>query len=63
VRETLADPLGRGEAVLDFLVGARTAAMESEARARVLDYLRDISLPGRPGVLPHPLDLTIARIP
>lgn len=59
----LQDPLGRGEAVFDFLVGARAAAMEPEVRERVLDHLRDISFPGEPGVVPHPLDLTIARVP
>lgn len=60
VRDTL---LGGGEEVLDFLVGARTSAMEPRVRERVLDYLREISLPGSVGVLPHPLDLTIARVP
>lgn len=63
MRDALRDPLGRGEAVLDFLVGARTSAMEPRVRAEVLNYLRDISLPGIPGVLPHPLDLTVARVP
>lgn len=60
VRDAL---LGGGEDVLDFLVGARTSAMEPQVRAQMLDYLRDISLPGSVGVVPHPLDLTIARIP
>ncbi len=63
VRDALADPLGRGEAVLDFLVGARSAAMRPTTRELLIDYLRDISLPGRPGVVPHPLDITIARVP
>jgi len=49
--------------VLDFLVGARTCAMQPETRERLIDYLRDISLPGRPGVVPHPLEITIARVP
>jgi SAM-dependent methyltransferase len=62
VRDVLADPLGRGEAVLDFLVGARTAAMDPEVRESVLDHLRDIALPGIPGVVPHPIDLIIARV-
>ena len=62
-RDVLSDPLGRGEAVFDFLVGARTAAMSPEVRERVLDYLRGISVPGSPGVLPHPLDMTVARVP
>lgn len=63
LRDALADPLGRGEAVLDFLVGARTSALGPAAREQLLDYLRDISLPGRPGLVPHPLDVTIARVP
>ncbi|WP_428343008.1 methyltransferase domain-containing protein [Mycobacterium sp.] len=63
LRVALTEPLGRGEAVLDFLVGARTAALGRAARAQLIDYLRDISLPGQPGVVPHPLDITIARVP
>jgi SAM-dependent methyltransferase len=63
VRDVLLDPLGRGEAVLDFLVGARTAAMAQEVRAGVLDHLRGIAAPGLPGVVPHPIDLIIARVP
>ncbi len=62
MRDALSDPLGRGEAVLDFLVGARTAAMEPEVRECVLDYLRDISVPGSPGIVPHPMDITIVRV-
>ena len=56
-RDVLDDPLGRGEAVLDFLIGARSRALSPDARERLLDHLRDISLPGRPGMLPHPVDL------
>lgn len=63
VRTVLSDPLGRGEAVLDFLIGARSRALDGPARERLLDYLRDISLPGRPGILPHPVDVTITRKP
>lgn len=62
-RDALSDPLGRGEAVLDFLIGARSCALGSDARERLLDYLRDISLPGRPGVLPHPVDILLTRVP
>ncbi len=58
----LADPLGRGEAVFDFLVGARTAAMDPGVREGVLDHLRDIALPGLIDVVPHPIDLTVARV-
>jgi SAM-dependent methyltransferase len=61
VGDVLLDPLGRGEAVFDFLVGARTAAMDPDVRERVLDHLRDIVLPGLPGVVPHPINLIIAR--
>lgn len=63
VRDALVDPLGRGEAVLDFLIGARSCALEPGARLQLLDYLRDISLPGRPGMLPHPVELAITRVP
>jgi SAM-dependent methyltransferase len=61
VRDVLADPLGRGEAVFDFLVGARTAALGPDVREAVLDHLRDIVVPGSAGVVPHPIDLTVAR--
>jgi hypothetical protein len=37
--------------------------MQPTTRELLIDYLRDISLPGRPGVVPHPLDITIARVP
>ena len=62
VRDVLTDPTGRGEAVLDFLVGARTAAMDPDVRDAVLDHLRDIALPGLGGVVPHPLELVVARV-
>ena len=60
VHDVLDDPLGRGEAVLDFLVGGRTGATGADVREAVLDHLRDIVLPGQ--VVPHPIDLTIARV-
>lgn len=63
VREALRDSPGRGEAVLDFLIGARSRALEPESREWLLDYLREISLPGRPGVLPHPVDVVVTRVP
>ncbi len=63
LHDALIDPRGRGEAVLDFLVGARTSAMSTPVRAQVLAYLAGIALPGRPGVVPHPLDITITRVP
>lgn len=63
VRDVLIDSLGRGEAVLDFLIGARSRDLQPDARERLLDYLRDISLPGRPGLLPHPVDLLVTRVP
>lgn len=62
-REGLSDSRGRGEAVLDFLVGARSRALDPESREWLLDYLREISLPGRPGVLPHPVDVVVTRVP
>jgi SAM-dependent methyltransferase len=61
VRDVLADPLGRGEAVFDFLVGARTAAMDPGVREAVLDHLRDNVVPGSGGVVAHPLELTVVR--
>lgn len=63
LRAALRDPCGAGEQVLDFLIGARTAAMGAEVREQVLAHLRGISLPGSPGIVPHPLDITIARVP
>jgi SAM-dependent methyltransferase len=36
LRDVLADPLGRGAAVLDFLVGAGTAGMDPDVRGHVL---------------------------
>ncbi|MFC7674356.1 class I SAM-dependent methyltransferase [Mycolicibacterium sp. GCM10028919] len=62
-RDALEDPLGRGEAVLDFLIGARSRALDFDARGQLLEYLREISLPGRPGVLPHPVDVLLTRVP
>ncbi|QJY46935.1 methyltransferase domain-containing protein [Pseudonocardia broussonetiae] len=59
VTDVLADPCGRGEAVFDFLVGARTAAMTPAVRAAVLDHLRGIEDDGH---VPHPLDMVIARV-
>ncbi len=63
VSAVLADPRGRGEAVLDFLVGARSSAMTPAVRDAVLDHLRAIALTDEPATVPHPLDITIARVP
>lgn len=63
LRGVLIDPHGAGEPVLDFLVGARTAAMTAEVREQVMAYLAEVALPGWPGVVPHPIDITIARVP
>jgi hypothetical protein len=63
LRGVFSDPHGAGELVLDFLVGARTAAMTAEVREQVLAYLTELELPGRPGVVPHPIDITIVRVP
>ncbi len=62
-RDVLDDPLGRGEAVLDFLIGARCRALAPDSLGVLLDYLREISLPGQPGVLPHPVDVLLTRVP
>lgn len=59
----LSDPSGRGDAILDFLVGARTSHMTAEVRRETVDYLESITRPGEPDTLPHPLDLTLARLP
>ncbi len=63
LRGVLVDPFGVGELMLDFLVGARTAAMPAEVREQVMAYLAEVALPGRPGVVPHPIDIMIARVP
>ena len=63
LRDVLINPHEAGELVLDFLVGARTAAMTAQIREQVLAYLAEVALPGRPGVVPHPIDITIARVP
>lgn len=54
---------GSDEPVLDFLVGARTATMTAEVREQLMRYLAEVALPGNPEVVPHPIDITIARIP
>ncbi|MBW0117518.1 class I SAM-dependent methyltransferase [Pseudonocardia abyssalis] len=59
VADVLTDPCGRGEAVFDFLVGARTASMTAAVRGAVLDYLGGIVEDGH---VPHPLDIMIARV-
>lgn len=61
VADVLADPRGRGEAVFDFLVGARTEAMTEELRTSVLAYLD--AMASDDGTVPHPLDILIARVP
>lgn len=62
-RDALSDPHGSGEAVLDFIIGARSRSLAPEALVLLLDYLRHISLPGRPGVLPHPVEVLLTRVP
>lgn len=61
VSAVLADPLGRGEEVFDFLVGARTRAMPEPVRTEVLGYLAALSADG--AHVPHPLDVVVARVP
>jgi SAM-dependent methyltransferase len=61
VADVLADPLGRGEDVFDFLVGARTRDMSPHVRAEVLGYLTAICPDGVH--VPHPLDVVVARVP
>lgn len=62
-RSVLRDPLGDGESVLDFLIGARSRGLSADARRELLEYLRGISLPGQPGILPHPVDVLLTRVP
>ena len=57
------DPHGAGEALLDFLVGARIAAMTADVRQQVMAYLAEVELSDSPGVVAHPVDITIARAP
>jgi SAM-dependent methyltransferase len=61
--DVLIDPHGAGEPVLDFLVGGRSAAMTAGVRAQVMAYLAEVSMPGRAGVVAHPIEITIARVP
>jgi hypothetical protein len=63
LRDVLADPLGRGAAVLDFLVGAGTAGMDPDVRGHVLAYLAALSDPERLGSVPHPLEISVVRVP
>ncbi len=63
LRDVFIDPCGAGEPVLDFLVGARPAAMTAEVREQLLAYLAEVELPDNPGVVPHPIEITIAQVP
>lgn len=63
VRDVLADPLGRGAAVLDFLVGADTSGMSPDVRGHLLAHLASLTDPEHPGSVPHPLDVTVVRVP
>ncbi len=63
VRDVLADPLGRGEATLDFLVGAGSAALSADARRHLLAHLAALSDPRHPGTVPHPLEITVTQVP
>lgn len=57
------DPRGVGELVLDFLIGACTAALPPQVREQLMAYLAEMALPGNPAVVPHPIDITIVRVP
>jgi SAM-dependent methyltransferase len=63
VRDVLADPEGRCADVLDFLVGAGTAAMHPDVRRHLLAHLAELAEPGHTGSVPHPLDVVVARAP
>jgi hypothetical protein len=63
LRSVFTDPRGAGEPVLDFLVGASTAATTAEVHEHLVAYLAEMVPPGNPGMVPHPVDITIARVP
>ncbi|HZG90890.1 MAG TPA: hypothetical protein VEZ42_11820, partial [Pseudonocardia sp.] len=63
VRGVLADPLGRGRPTLDFLVGAATAGMSADARGHLLAHLAALTGPEHPGTVPHPLEISVVRVP
>jgi len=63
VRDVLADPQGRGAAVLDFLIGADTSAMPPEVREPLLAQLLSLTDAEHPGSVPHPLDIAVVRVP
>jgi hypothetical protein len=54
---------GADEPVLDFLVGARTATMTAELPEQLMMSLAEVALPGSLEAVPHPIDITIARVP
>ncbi|MGH3673437.1 MAG: methyltransferase [Pseudonocardiaceae bacterium] len=58
-----ADQDRTAEPVLDFLVGACTATMPVAVREQMMAYLTEVALPGSPGFVPHPIDITIAWFP
>jgi len=61
--DVLTAPHGTDEPVLDFLVGARTATMTADIREQLMMYLAEVAVFGNPGVVPHPIEITIARVP
>ena len=61
--DVLTAPHGTDEPVLDFLVGARTATMTAEVREQLIVYLTEAAVFSNPGVVPHPIEITIARVP
>jgi SAM-dependent methyltransferase len=63
VRDALADPLGRGAAVLDFLIGADTSGMPADVRGHLLARLASLTDAEHPGSVPHPLDIAVVRVP
>lgn len=61
--DVLLNPDSADERVLDFLVGACTATMPAAVREQVIAYLTEVASPGSPGLVPHPIDITITRLP
>lgn len=49
------DPRGRGGQLLDFLIQARSADLDTAVADSIRDYLRTIAPPAAPDTLPHPV--------
>lgn len=61
LRAVYADPCGKGELVLDFLVQAGTRDLPGQVRSLLLAYLEEIEV--EPGCVPHPIDALVVTAP